>query len=52
MAGAIYYRWSVIQIVDRSEDVAPSTFYDVTKEVSDWHLGVGADVIHILLHSL
>jgi hypothetical protein len=50
-AGIASYRRAVIKMVNRGEDIAPSTPSDVTKEVSDRHFGVGAYMIHILLHS-
>ena len=44
------YRRAVIEVVDRLEHIRAGAFGDVPEEVPHRLLGVGPNVIHVLLH--
>ena len=46
------YRRAIIKVIDGRKNVGSSSFGDVAEKVSHRFLGVGTNMIHILLHRI
>lgn len=44
------YGRPIVKVVNGRENVGPKTLDDVAQEIPHGHLGVGADVVHVILH--